>query len=137
MNELVLGFFSGWIIFAGWMLARGANMQKYSFKLDPERKFLWLIEPKTISDGERKLLCSGFWGVSRHVNYLGEILMASGLALALGWPMALGPWLYPLYYIALLLPRERDDDRRCAEKYGELWEEYRRQAPWRIIPRIY
>jgi len=81
--------------------------------------------------------CNGFRGVSRHVNYLGELLMASGFALALGWPLALGPWLYPFYYIALLLPRERDDYRRCAEKYGALWDEYRRRIPWRIIPRVY
>ena len=125
------------IFFAGWILARGANMQKFVFKRNPERVFLGWLAPKTFSDGERSVLCSGFWGVSRHVNYLGEILMASGLALSLGWPLMLGPWLYPLYYVALLLPRERDDDRRCAVKYGALWERYRAEVPWRIIPRVY
>ena len=93
--------------------------------------------PVSISDGERHVLASGFWGVSRHVNYLGEILMACGLVLSLGWPLLLGPWLYPLYYVLLLGARERDDDKRCAEKYGPLWEEYRRQVPWRIVPGIY
>ena len=92
-------------------------------------------------DGDRALLCNGFWGVSRHVNYLGEILMASGLALSLSLPFGEGanywPWLYPLYYVALLLPRERDDDRRCAAKYGELWEQYRQRVPYRIVPGIY
>ena len=82
------------------------------------------------------MLHSGFWGVSRHVNYLGEILMACGLALALGWPLLVGPWLYPLYYVALLFPRERDDDRRCAEKYGALWDQYRQKVPWRIVPKV-
>ena len=96
-----------------------------------------VFEPRTISDGERHVLCSGFWGVSRHVNYLGEILMSCGLTLALGWPFTLVPWLYPLYYIVFLLPRERDDDRRCAEKYGPLWDKYRKQVPWRIVPRVY
>ena len=48
-----------------------------------------------------------------------------------------GPWLYPLYYVALLLPRERDDDRRCAAKYGPLWERYRERVPRRILPRVY
>jgi delta14-sterol reductase len=83
------------------------------------------------------VLCSGFWGVARHVNYLGEILMASGLALSLGWPTLLGPWLYPLYYVALLGTRERDDDRRCAEKYGAVWTAYRERVPWRIVPGLY
>ncbi len=120
----------------GWTLARGSNMQKYSFKRDPERSFLGLA-PRALSDGERSLLASGFWGLSRHVNYLGEIAMATGLALALGWPGVVWPWLYPLYYVALLVPRERDDDRRCEAKYGELWERYRSEVRWRIVPRIY
>jgi delta14-sterol reductase len=84
--------------------------------------------------------------------------MASGLALSLGWPLMIGPWLYPLYYVLLLGTRERlmigpwlyplyyvlllgtrerDDDRRCAEKYGAVWEEYRKRVPWRIVPGIY
>jgi delta14-sterol reductase len=127
---------AGALFLAGWTLSRGSNLQKFAFKRDPVRPFLGLA-PRVIGDGERRLLASGFWGVSRHVNYLGEILMAAGLALALGWPRMIGPWLYPLYYVALLVPRERDDDRRCAAKYGSLWREYREQVPWRIVPGIY
>ncbi len=134
---LWLYVFAALLFLIGWVLARGANMQKFAFKRNPKRPFLGLVAQRAITDGERRVLCSGFWGVSRHVNYLGELLMASGLALSLGWPLALGPWLYPLYYVLLLVPRERDDDRRCAEKYGALWEEYRKRVPWRIIPRIY
>lgn len=125
------------LFFSGWSLARGANMQKFVFKRDPRKTFLGRIEPETLGDGDRVVLCSGFWGVSRHVNYLGEVLMASGLALSLGWPTVIFPWLYPLYYVVLLGTRERDDDRRCAEKYGAVWEEYRRRVPWRIIPGVY
>ena len=84
-----------------------------------------------------RVLVSGFWGVSRHVSYLGELLMAVGLTLALGHPGALWPWLYPLYYVLLLVPRQLDDDRRCAAKYGALWSEYRRAVPWRIVPWLY
>lgn len=123
--------------FAGWTLARGSNMQKYTFKLDPERVFLGVLAPRSITDGARHVLCSGFWGVSRHVNYLGELLMAIGLTLALGRPELIWPWLYPLYYLLLLVPRERDDDRRCAGKYGALWEAYRERVPWRIVPGVY
>jgi protein-S-isoprenylcysteine O-methyltransferase Ste14 len=125
------------LFLVGWSLARGANMQKYTFKRDPQRVFLGIFKPEVVSDGARSLLCSGFWGVARHVNYLGEILMASGLALALGHPSSPWPWLYPLYYVALLLPRERDDDRRCAAKYGELWLRYCERVPRRIIPGMY
>nr|MBP9884608.1 hypothetical protein [Chitinophagales bacterium] len=46
-------------------------------------------------------------------------------------------WLYPLYYVALLLPRQLDDDKRCALKYGALWKVYKDKVPYKIIPYIY
>ena len=125
------------LFFAGWIFARGANMQKFLFKRDPEAVFLAIFKPETVSDGKQSLLCGGFWGISRHVNYLGEILMALGLTLALGRPGMWVIWVYPIYYVMLLFPRQRDDERRCAAKYGSLWQEYVRRVPKRIIPGIY
>ena len=124
------------IFFSGWVLARGANLQKYFFKRDPAGSFLG-IEPRIISDGDNRLLVNGFWGISRHVNYLGEILMATGIILSTGYPGMIWPWLYPLYYVLLLFTRQNDDDRRCSAKYGELWNEYKKRVPWRIIPHIW
>ncbi len=124
------------LFFSGWALARGANMQKFTFKRDPERRFLGFV-PQTVSDGERRVLVNGFWGLSRHINYLGELTMASALTLALGAPTAWAPWLYPLYYLVLLVPRQHADDKRCAEKYGPLWSEYVKRVPYRIIPFVY
>ena len=111
-------------------------MQKYFFKKYPGRRFLW-IKPQAISDVKHTLLVSGFWGASRHINYLGEILMATGIVLAVGYPMLFWPWLYPAYYLLLLITRQIDDDRRCQKKYGTLWTDYRKKVPYRIIPRIY
>ena len=127
---------SALIFFASWSLSRGANLQKYYFKKDTSRSFLG-IKPETISDGNKTLLVNGFWGLSRHINYLGEIGMATGIVLALGYPLLPWPWLYPLYYVALLFPRQADDDKRCALKYGPLWDQYVKKVPYRIIPYIY
>ncbi len=124
------------VFFLSWGLSRGANLQKYYFKKDPTRAFLG-IQPKTISDGKHTLLVNGFWGLSRHINYLGEIGMATAIVLCIGHLGLLWPWLYPLYYMALLLPRQRDDDARCAEKYGPLWDTYLKQVPHRIVPLVY
>ncbi len=124
------------VFLMGWILARGANMQKYYFKIDPKRSFLG-IKPQTITDDNKTLLVNGFWGFSRHINYLGEILMGVGIALSVGYPGVYWVWIYPLYYVALLVPRQIADDKRCALKYGELWGEYTQKVRYRIIPFIY
>ena len=125
------------LFLGGWVLSRGANLQKFLFKTRPDAKLLGLLAPVALDGGGKQLLCSGFWRLSRHINYLGEILMALGLTLALGYPLALGPWLYPLYYVVLLLPRQHFDDQRCAAKYGALWERYCAEVPYRIVPFVY
>ena len=111
-------------------------MQKYLFKKDPTQSFLG-IQPETITDGKKTLLVNGFWGLSRHINYLGEIGMATGIVIAVGQLLLPWPWLYPLYYVLLLFPRQLDDDKRCEEKYGPLWKEYLKKVPYRIIPKVY
>ncbi len=135
-SSTALLIISAAIFFTGWCLARGANMQKFYFKTQPSKSFLG-IKPEAISNGKHTLLANGFWGLSRHINYLGEVLMGCGIALAIGGTGGFWPWLYPLYYVALLFPRQMDDDKRCSEKYGDLWDEYTQKVKYRIIPFIY
>jgi delta14-sterol reductase len=124
------------LFLAGWSLARGANMQKYYFKTRGEKNFLG-IKPETLTDGKRTLLVNGFWGLSLHINYLGEILMGCGIALSAGYPGVWPVWLYPFYYVALLFTRQMDDSKICKAKYGELWDAYTKKVKYRIIPYIY
>ena len=126
----------GALFLCGWVITRGANMQKYYFKVTPDRKFLW-IQPETISDGKHTLLANGYWGASRHINYLGEIIQAAAIALVCGYPGVWMVWLYPAYYIGLMISRQADDDKVCSEKYGELWDEYTKKVKYKIIPFIY
>ncbi len=58
-------------------LARG-QPAGFLFKTEPQKRLFGLIAPVALSGGGKQLLCSGFWGLSRHINYLGEILMAPG-----------------------------------------------------------
>ena len=132
---------------AGWAITRGANLQKYFYKRYPERKtFLFgFIEQKSLPK-QPKILVSGFWGIARHSNYFGEIVQAFALALP-GVLIAEGPWfswevvvplLYPLYYVALFVPRQWDDDELCAGKYGdECWNQYKAMVPHRICPGVW
>ncbi|CAF1223055.1 unnamed protein product [Rotaria sordida] len=124
--------FSICIFFLGWILSRGANNQKYLFRTQPNALFLGFIRPITING---RLFCSGWWSLSRHINYLGDTLMAIGLSLAIHG--GIFPWLYPLYYILLFIARERTDYERCKKKYGLDWNEYCRRVPYRIIPFLY
>jgi len=124
------------LFLGGWVFTRGANMQKFFFKTAPERRFLWLT-PQAISDGTHSLLVNGFWGRSRHINYLGEIIQAVAIALAPGYFGVWMVWLYPLYYVALFISRQADDDKICRAKYGELWDQYTAKVPYKIVPRVY
>lgn len=113
-------------------VARGANNQKWNFKTNPNKKFLG-IEQRTVRG---RVLVSGWWGLARHVNYLGDTLMSVGLALCADYTNPIA-WLYTIYYVILFTTRERDDDWRCEKKYGAEWEEYRKRVPYRMIPWVY
>jgi protein-S-isoprenylcysteine O-methyltransferase Ste14 len=126
----------GALFLCGWVLTRGANMQKYFFKTAPERRFLW-ITPEALSNGEHSLLVNGFWGASRHINYLGEIIQAVAIALAAGYFGVWEVWLYPIYYVLLFVSRQADDDRVCRAKYGPLWDEYTAKVKYKIVPSLY
>ena len=142
------GFSSGWTYFwligttalflFGWGISRGANMQKYTFKRWPDRKFLGIIEPEYIQAGDRKILCSGFWGVARHFNYLGEGFLGLSIALAFGYFTNPWAWIYFVFVVTFFTFRQRFDDAYCAEKYGaEKWAEYQARVKYRILPGIY
>jgi len=71
------------IIAAGYYIFRAANSQKNRFRInpdDPQVAHLNFIETKSGS----KLLTSGWWGVSRHINYLGDWLQAWAYCLPCG-----------------------------------------------------
>jgi delta14-sterol reductase len=134
----------GWLLFVtmllfvgGWTLTRGANLQKYYFKLRPTTAFLGVLPPRTIPN--TRLLASGFWGLARHVNYLGEILQAVATALpGVYVGSGLVALLYPAYVVALLVSRQLDDERLCAAKYGGgAWSLYKQEVPYRIVPYLY
>ena len=142
------GFSTGWTYFwligtamlflLGWSISRGANMQKYTFKRWPDRKFLGFIEPKYIQAGDRKILHSGFWGVARHFNYMGEGFLALSVALSFGHFANPWAWIYFVFIVTLFTFRQRDDDRHCAEKYGpDKWAEYKARVKYRIFPGVY
>ncbi|CAL9048756.1 unnamed protein product [Musa banksii] len=118
--------------FCSYRVFRGANKQKHIFKKDPKAP-IWGKAPKVIGG---KLLASGYWGIARHCNYLGDLLLALSFSLPCGISSAI-PYFYPTYLLILLIWRERRDEARCSQKYKEIWAEYCQLVPWRILPYVY
>lgn len=116
----------------GFWLFRGANEQKHRFKMD-RNAVIWGKKAETIGD---RLLVSGFWGIGRHLNYTGEICVYLAWTFTTGFT-SIWPFLLPGWLICLLSHRAWRDDKRCREKYGELWVEYTRRARFKMVPFIY
>ena len=129
---------TGLLLFLGWSISRGGNWQKYWFKRWPDRKFLGIIEPEYIQAGDRKILCSGFWGAARHFNYMGEGFSCFAIGLSFGYFTNLWAWTYFIFIVSLFTWRQWDDEQHCAEKYGEeKWAEYKARVKYRICPWVY
>jgi protein-S-isoprenylcysteine O-methyltransferase Ste14 len=123
--------------FLGYAIFVLANRQKDRFRKDPDGCIIW-GRPARYMETQRgkRLLLSGFWGLARHMNYLGDWMIALSWGLLCGFG-SLIPYFYPAWFALLLITRERRDDRWCARKYGADWDRYKEQVPWRIIPRVY
>jgi protein-S-isoprenylcysteine O-methyltransferase Ste14 len=122
--------------FAGYTVFRGANLDKHRFRRDPTRP-IWGKPAASIKTARGSLLLvSGWWGLSRHMNYFGDLLMALAWCLPCGFGSPL-PYLYFVYCVILLVHRERRDHRRCAATYGDDWTAYCKQVPYRIVPWVY
>ncbi|KAF3706636.1 Delta(14)-sterol reductase [Channa argus] len=96
-----------------------------------------LNELETIATATgKRLLVSGWWGLVRHPNYLGDLFMALAWSLPCGFSHLL-PYFYVIYFTVLLIHREARDERQCRAKYGLAWDTYCRRVPYRIFPYIY
>ncbi|MEU2514631.1 hypothetical protein [Streptomyces syringium] len=82
------------------------------------------------------LLCSGWWGLSRHFHYLPELVLAVCWTAPAGGARAL-PYFYPVYLAVLLADRTGRDERRCLHKYGDAYRSYCRRVRWKVIPHLY
>ncbi|KAK2736156.1 erg24, C-14 sterol reductase [Myotisia sp. PD_48] len=148
----------------GYYIFRGANNQKNRFRTNPEDPRVKHLEYITTQTGSR-LITSGWWGMARHINYLGDWIMAwayclptgiAGYAMVegvnqitgevekravqteetRGWGMVL-TYFYILYFGVLLVHRETRDEEKCRKKYGADWDRYTSKVRSRIVPGIY
>jgi 7-dehydrocholesterol reductase len=83
-----------------------------------------------------KLLISGFWGISRHANYVFELMLSIAWCLP-AVKISFVPFLYPIFLFILLVHRTFRDEKKCKEKYGIYWDNYCEIVKWRFIPYIF
>ncbi|XP_077361323.1 delta(14)-sterol reductase TM7SF2 isoform X3 [Festucalex cinctus] len=119
----------------GYYIFRKSNSQKNQFRRNPTHPSVARLETIATATGKR-LLVSGWWGLVRHPNYLGDLLMALAWSLPCGFSHLL-PYFYVIYFTVLLIHREARDEKHCRAKYGLAWDTYCRRVPYRIVPYIY
>jgi len=129
----------------GYYIFRTVNNQKDLVRKSDGKCQIWGKPARFIraeyatSDGKVNksiLLTSGYWGISRHFNYVGDLLMCQAFCMCCGFDHLL-PYFYVIYMTILLVHRIWRDDHRLSAKYGKYWDEYKRQVPWKLFPYVY
>lgn len=120
---------------ASYLTFRGSNSQKNDFRTNPDSPAVSHLKYIKTETGSR-LLVSGWWGVSRHINYFGDWCMGLSWCLATGFSSVI-PYFYVVYFATLLVHRAYRDDLKCRAKYKKDWEKYCEMVPWKIVPYVY
>ncbi|KAJ3054573.1 hypothetical protein HK097_001406 [Rhizophlyctis rosea] len=129
----------------GYYIFRAVNNQKDLVRRTDGDCKIWGKKAEVIrtsfvtSDGKEHkslLLVSGFWGLSRHFNYVGDLAISTAMCLTCGFGYLL-PYFYITFMTILLVGRVQRDQDRCFGKYGKYWEEYCRRVPYKLIPYVY
>ncbi|PHH80947.1 hypothetical protein CDD80_5157 [Ophiocordyceps camponoti-rufipedis] len=130
---------------AGWALNHYANQQKNLSRQTAGKCVIWGQEARFLeakyrtADGKTHrtvLLCSGWWGVVRHANYVGSLLYTWAACLACG-TTHLFPYTEAIVVTLTVLHRCFRDEARCREKYGQTWDEYCQRVRWRMLPGVF
>ncbi|KAH6568282.1 hypothetical protein BASA50_010527 [Batrachochytrium salamandrivorans] len=129
----------------GYYIFRTVNNQKDLVRSTDGKCFIWGKPAKVIrtefntTDGKVHrsiLLVSGYWGISRHFNYVGDLLISLAMCMTCGFDSIL-PYFYIVYMSILLMQRIERDHLRCRGKYGKFWDMYCEQVPYKLIPYLF
>jgi len=134
LNLVLIGVLNA----VGYIIFRASETQRCEFAKDPNSEAMKNLE--TLPAGGRKLLISGWWGLLRHPNYLGEILIQWSWvlpAVRTAGRADLLVYYLPIFTTLVLLMRCRQQNARNSKKYGQAWRAYCEKVPSNLIPKVY
>jgi len=143
LNSVVLPWYVlaaiGLVNALGYVIYRSSETQRCEFAKNPSNPALAHLETLA-APGNKKMIVSGWWGLVRHPNYLGEILMTWSWVLpavsSLG-KTALVPYYLPVMTTLMLVVRAHQINNRNKRKYGSAWTTYTDKVRSNIIPCVY
>lgn len=129
----------------GFWIFASSNNQKDRFRKETTPSLIWGKTPEFITchyktqDGtirETRLLTAGWWGMARHMNYTGDLILSLAYSIACGTSHFF-PYFYFFFLLVLLVHRCLRDEDRCRKKYGSQWRDYCARVPYRLIPGVW
>lgn len=123
----------------GYVIFRASETQRCEFAKDPASPALKHLDTLPTAGG-KKLLISGWWGLVRHPNYLGEILIQWSWvlpAVSTAGRVDLLIYYLPIFTTLMLLIRCSQQNERNKKKYGTAWDTYCAKVTSNLIPKIY
>jgi 7-dehydrocholesterol reductase len=130
---------------SAYSLFRAVNNQKDIVRATNGKVGIWGKQAEYITaeyktkDGKTHsslLITSGWWGFSRHANYLADLMLSWAMCATCGAEHLL-PWSYFLFISVLLYHRIHRDEQRCARKYGKYWEVYTEKVRYKLLPGVW
>ncbi|KAI4199666.1 MAG: hypothetical protein LQ350_004457 [Teloschistes chrysophthalmus] len=121
------------------------NSQKNRFKQEergtltertavPQLPWQTVQNPHVIrTQAGESILADGWYGYARKIHYTADMYFALSWAFITGFHSPL-PWFYPVFFAIMISHRAYRDIQKCEAKYGEAWQEYKRQVPYLFIP---
>lgn len=129
-QELGASDFVGWTLWlTGFLLEVIADSQKSTFRSNPDNHGKWVA--------------TGLWGISRHPNYLGEMMLWTGLFISASSVLRGKEWLSilsPAFVIFLLTKVSGIPllERQANKRWGQMaeYQEYKRKVAC-LIPYVW
>jgi len=123
----------------GYYIYRSSENQRCQLAKDPSHPSLAHLQTLETIKG-RRLIVSGWWGLVRHPNYLGELLVQWSWVLPAAPTLGLAqlvPYYLPVVTTLMLVLRCLQINKRNGKKFGDAWSEYTGRVKANIIPCVF